>query len=277
MGRRGLFSVLASNFFKNISITSWLILINVFFFIISLFLGRFFDYLVLQPKLLFENYYIWTLITSMFMHAGFAHLLFNMFSLYFIGNFLEKIIGRKRFIYFYLISGILAGLFFSVLAYSFGYGFWTKIFGGPSVLAVGASGAIFGLLGLLAVLTPKSKVYLLAGPLIAIILQAILDSFVTNNSILTIVNLILGIYIFVAIFSIFSFSRKTIKIALPLELKFWLLPIIAIVPLILIGLVVPLPIGNMAHLGGLLTGLIYGFYLRKRYKKKVALLGKYFK
>lgn len=272
--KKSLFSVLVSNFFRNISITAWLIIINVFLFIISLFLGNYLNYLVLQPRLLFQNYYIWTLVTSMFLHAGFAHLFFNMFSLYFIGNFIEKIVGRKRFLYFYLASGIIAGLFFAILAYFFGFGLLERVFGSPSITAVGASGAIFGLLGILAVLTPRKKVYLIAGPLVAIIIQVLVESFITSSSVLTLVNLIVSVYFVFSIFAIFSFSRKFLRFALPLELEFWLLPFVAIIPLVIIGLFIPLPIGNTAHLGGLIAGLVYGIYLRKKYTKKIVMLNR---
>jgi len=59
-------------------------------------------------------------------------------------------------------------------------------------------------------------------------------------------------------------------------MKLWVAPIIAIVPLVLIGLFVDLPIGNSAHIGGLLIGLLYAFYLRKKYKRKTALIVDYF-
>ena len=72
----------------------------------------------------------------------------------------------------------------------------------------------------------------------------------------------------------FSFNPRTRKIAVPVGMPFWLLPIIAIVPLVIIGLFVQLPIGNTAHLGGLLAGLIYGLYLRMKYKKKVEVLNR---
>ena len=267
-----------------IKLTTWIIIINIIFFLFTLFAGALNEnctgickYIVLQPETLFKNYYIWTLVTSMFMHAGFAHLFFNMFSLFFIGDFVERIIGRKRFFWFYLVSGILAGLFFSVLSYSFGYGIGEKIFGSPTIIAVGASGAIFGLLGLLAVLTPRNRVYLIAGPLIAIIIQAIISNFVKISSVLALVNVLVSIYFLIAIFSFFSFNQRMMKFAIPLELEFWLLPIIAIIPLVIIGLFIQLPIGNMAHLGGLIAGLIFGFYLRRKYPKKVKILNKYFR
>ena len=108
---------------------------------------------------------IWTVLTSMFMHANSIHLFVNMVSLFFIGNFIEKLIGRKRFFWFYIISGIFAGLFFVFLSYYFGnliignFALGTRIFGNPETFAVGASGAIFALGGLLAVLTPNLRVY----------------------------------------------------------------------------------------------------------------------
>jgi membrane associated rhomboid family serine protease len=74
----------------------------------------------------------------------------------------------------------------------------------------------------------------------------------------------------------FSFNPKTRRFALPLEMPFWLLPIIAIVPLVVIGLFVELPIANSAHFGGLLVGLLYGLYLKIKYPKKTAIISRYF-
>jgi rhomboid protease GluP len=76
----------------------------------------------------------WRLITSAFLHSGFVHLALNMLSLYFLGSFAEVTFGRGRFLALYLTSGIAGGL-----AYLY--------FGSFNAPAVGASGAIFGLLG----------------------------------------------------------------------------------------------------------------------------------
>jgi rhomboid protease GluP len=76
----------------------------------------------------------WRLLFSMFLHSGIVHLGFNMLSLYFLGAFVEQEFGRGGFLALYLLSGISGGL-----AYLY--------FGGFNVPAVGASGAIFGLLG----------------------------------------------------------------------------------------------------------------------------------
>jgi len=267
------------NFF-NLSLTVWLIIINsvvsLAFFIANIFYPDLFNYLALTPAMIIQGQNLWTLVTSMFLHGSLAHLFFNMISLFFVGNFIEKIIGKKRFIRFYLIAGIFAGLFFSIVSGFFGFGIGEKIFGNPSVFGVGASGAIFGLLGLLAVLIPKKKIYLILGPLVAILIQSAAELFLAGNPILSALSFVLNIYILVSIFTIFSFNSKMRIISLPVELPFWLLPVVAIVPLVIFGIFVDLPIGNMAHLGGLIAGLIYGFYLRKKYKNKMKYLGKVF-
>jgi len=277
------------NFFSKLSITNWIILINVIVYLLMfLFIGilgaeKTFLFFALQPTAFFFGY-VWTLLSSMFMHSpsNIGHLLFNMLSLFFVGNFVEKIIGRKRFLWFYLISGIFAGFFHAALTYFFGVPFilseslkigslnWFRfgVFGSPEVFSVGASGAIFGLLGLLAVLIPNKKIYLIAGPLLAIVVQAMLSSIFPGAAFLEPLNLLIIIYFFVSIFSIFSLNPTMRKISLPLGMPLWLLPIVAIVPLVVIGLFVLLPIGNMAHLGGLLVGLAYGNHLRKKYPKK---------
>lgn len=76
----------------------------------------------------------WRLLASVFLHSGAIHLGFNMLSLYYLGSFVEESFGRGRFLALYILSGISGGV-----AYLY-FGDFT----GP---AVGASGAIFGLLG----------------------------------------------------------------------------------------------------------------------------------
>jgi membrane associated rhomboid family serine protease len=75
----------------------------------------------------------WRLLTSGFMHAGLAHLLFNMFSLYILGGLLEPAVGRLRFAIIYFVALLCGSL--GVLLVS------------PNEVTVGASGAIFGLMG----------------------------------------------------------------------------------------------------------------------------------
>jgi membrane associated rhomboid family serine protease len=86
----------------------------------------------------------WRLITSMFLHYGPLHLSLNMVSLYFAGSILEQVIGRWRYVLLYLVSG---------LAGAAGALYWT-----PHGLTVGASGAIFGVLGALLVLERRGAI-----------------------------------------------------------------------------------------------------------------------
>ncbi len=276
------------------SATAKIIAINVAIFIlftiISLFISpeKLINFLALQPISIINGQKLWTILTSMFIHASFFHLFVNMFSLYFIGNFVEKIIGKKRFIIFYILSGIFAGIFWAILSGYFAefHPILSNILGSPYIPGVGASGALFGLVGILAVLTPKSKVYLIAGPLIAIILESIIAAIFNQNglsdiapysSIMSLLSIVLTIYFMIAIFSMFSFDPKFRKIALPIELSMWVLPIIAIIPLIIVSIFIDLPIGNMAHLGGLIVGLTYAYYLRKKYPKRTKMLSRMFR
>jgi membrane associated rhomboid family serine protease len=75
----------------------------------------------------------WRLLTAGFLHAGLFHLMFNMFALYVLGSLLEPAVGRLRFGLIYLVS-LLAGSFGALLL-------------SPDSPTVGASGAIFGLMG----------------------------------------------------------------------------------------------------------------------------------
>lgn len=266
------------SFFGSFRINTILIALNVIFFIIfAMLISVNEKFIAINPSSIFAGQYLWTFLTSMFMHAGFAHLFFNMFSLFFIGTVVERIIGRKRYLWFYLASGIFAGLFFAALSFNFGNSeIGARIFGDPSILGVGASGAIFGLVGLLAVLIPYSKVYLILGPLIAIIADSLINSIPAFAPIKGVLSVLISVYLFVSIFAIFSFSDRFRKIAIPVGMPFWLLPLVAIVPLIIIGLFVSLPIGNTAHLGGFLFGIFYGIYLKTKYKKKTSMLSKHF-
>jgi membrane associated rhomboid family serine protease len=87
-----------------------------------------------------------TLITSMFLHGGIIHLLFNMLYLWIFGNNVEDFLGPFRFILFYLISGLGASL--------------THIISHPNsqVPMIGASGAIAGVLGAYFILYPNARV-----------------------------------------------------------------------------------------------------------------------
>lgn len=266
--------------FSNVSITWWIIAVNALIFLGEAILVAFYPdsikYFTLNATDILHGRYLWTLITHMFSHVNFFHLFVNMFSLWFVGSFVEKLMGRKRFFWFYLISGVFAGILAVILSGFFGYGILEKIVGDPTIPMLGASGAIFGIVGLLAVLVPYARVYLIAGPLIALIIQAIVGMIFKSASWLGAISFLINVYIILSIFMMFSLNARTRKIIVPIEMPFWLLPFVAIVPLIVIGLFVFLPIGNVAHFGGLLAGLAYGLYLRIKYKHKVMMLRRFF-
>lgn len=95
----------------------------------------------------------WTILTSLFIHANFAHIFGNMITLYFFGTYLSMLVGERYFLITYFIGGLLGNAF--LLIYEL-YAPW----GNPYVIGIGASGAIFALGGALAVLRPMARVYL---------------------------------------------------------------------------------------------------------------------
>jgi len=100
------------------------------------------------------------LVTSMFMHGGWEHILGNMLFLWVFGNNIEDSMGHTRFIVFYLLCGIVGGLahvFFSP---------------GSDVPAVGASGAISGVMGAYVVLYPQARVQTWFPPIFLIHVRA---------------------------------------------------------------------------------------------------------
>jgi membrane associated rhomboid family serine protease len=110
----------------------------------------------------------WRLFTSMFLHASFFHLAVNMYSLYFVGSIMEQVIGRWRFLLLYLASG---------LAGSAGALVWS-----PLQPTVGASGAIFGILGGLFLLERRRHIAT-GGQVAGIIVLNLVITFAFSSSI----------------------------------------------------------------------------------------------
>jgi membrane associated rhomboid family serine protease len=121
------------------SATKVLIGINVVVLLLDMFSGsRLTARGSMIPASVALDHEYWRMVTSMFLHAGVFHILFNMWALLVIGDFLERVLGTVRFLAVYLLSG-LAGSVLILIA------------GHPGVPTVGASGAIFGVFGALAV------------------------------------------------------------------------------------------------------------------------------
>lgn len=149
------------NLFKRISITTWIITINVIMFFVILISTYIrpenINYFAMNPSLILQGKYLITIITHMFSHYSPGHLFVNMFALASFGKLCEKIIGRKRFAIFYIFAGLIAALLSIILPVYFGYGFGENIFGSPNTYMLGASGAIFGIAGLFVILLPKLR------------------------------------------------------------------------------------------------------------------------
>jgi len=104
------------------------------------------DELGFSPHDLVDPSRAYTIMTSMYTHAGMGHLFFNLLGLILIGVVFEQKIGTRPYIMLYILSGICGSLAFAAIR-------WT----GPYVIAVGASGAIFGILGGFVRLFPRER------------------------------------------------------------------------------------------------------------------------
>jgi hypothetical protein len=178
----------------------WIALFCVIVFILQSIIPGFTDLFVLNQKALDGE--IWRFVSSIFLHGDLSHLAFNMFALLFFGFILEKTIGTKRFLISFLVSGVIANII-SINYYN---------------SSLGASGAIYGILGVLTILRPMMMVWafgLLMPMFVASIMWVIADVLrmqgvfgITNvGSIAHIsgiaVGIIFGIY--------FLINRKRIK------------------------------------------------------------------
>ncbi|MBC7219453.1 MAG: rhomboid family intramembrane serine protease [Hadesarchaea archaeon] len=150
----------------------------------------------------------WTIVTSIFVHGGFLHLLFNGLVLLSFGPILETRIGSKRFLYLFFGSGVLATL-------------GQLLFTAPEAIILGASGGLLGVMGTLTILAPNLPVLLF----------------------------------------------------LILPLKLWMATLgFGILSVLLVVFEVGGSIANVAHLVGLVAGLVYGYRLRKEERRKRELL-----
>ncbi|TBW28607.1 rhomboid family intramembrane serine protease [Gramella sp. KN1008] len=178
-----------------------LLIINVIFFIGSQLIGdAAYEYFALwfvkNP-----NFQVWQILTHMFMHGGFMHILFNMYALWAFGSPIEQMLGQKRFLFFYFSAGIGAAFLHTLVNfYAYQKGFngllelgWTP----PEIIdyireayaanrfripqgidegtlrsmlqaysnpAVGASGAIYGILVAFGMMFPNVQLFLLFVP-----------------------------------------------------------------------------------------------------------------
>jgi len=118
-------------------------------FLLQMFVSGWIDlYFGLVPILVWKKYFLWQLLTYMFLHGGFSHILFNLLALWMFGGELESYWGSKRFLFYFLFCGIGAGICTVVFTpYQF-------------IPVIGASGAIYGMLLAFGWLFPNRLIYI---------------------------------------------------------------------------------------------------------------------
>jgi len=147
----------------------WLCLACILIYLIQIAVPGFTDLFVLNQSSYFQ---IWRFVSAIFLHASPAHLIFNLFALALFGLILEKLIGGKKFLLIFFLSGILA----NVVAVNF------------YPASLGASGAIYGILGCLAFIRPTMPVFAFGLPMpmfiaaILWIIAAVLGIFVPSTT-----------------------------------------------------------------------------------------------
>ena len=115
------------------------------------------------------------LVTHMFLHGSFSHLFFNMFSLWMFGRYLEYDMGSKRFLTFYVVTGIGAAILYSLANWA-EIGYYRHLIGNPAVAnaylaplinvpTLGASGAVYGVLLAYGMIHPNEVLVLLFPPI----------------------------------------------------------------------------------------------------------------
>jgi len=136
--------------YSNANVAVWLIAINVAVFALEYLFPVVRAYLAMTPILVLSGW-LWQPFTYMFAHWDISHLLVNMLGILFFGTQVERELGSKEFLLYYLLTGFLAGVF-SFAVYLF--------LGGARVPLLGASGAIFAVLLAFATIFPQAEIYI---------------------------------------------------------------------------------------------------------------------
>ena len=132
------------------NVTAILVAVNIAVFCLTYFLFPRLTYtLALVPSSVYYGHSYWQFVTYMFTHGSVSHLLFNMLSLYIFGTAVERRVGSKEFLLYYMLTGTLCGLA------SYGVYYLAN----TNVVLLGASGAIYALLMLFSVLYPRAVIY----------------------------------------------------------------------------------------------------------------------
>ena len=153
-------------------VVTFFLALNILIFLVMLIpvIGKEVLYAGVGVNFLISDGEWWRLLTPMFLHGGIMHLLFNMFSLFIFGPELEKIAGKARFLTIYMLSGIFANIA-------------TFFLQAPNYQSLGASGAVFGILGAFGALVYYTKRILpqLRQIILPIIVVSIIMTYIQPN------------------------------------------------------------------------------------------------
>ena len=138
------------------TITSKLLAVNVFIFLLTTFSDSIFELLALTPSLAVEGM-LWQFFTYMYVHGGRAHIFFNMFALLMFGPTIEETMGSKKYFIFYTLCGLGSGLLHILIN------------GVGIIPLVGASGAIFGVVTAYGLMFSRNIIYVYFVPMPAIV------------------------------------------------------------------------------------------------------------
>ncbi len=132
----------------------WLLIVNIGIFILDYILQPsgttgFLHNFDLVPAQVVQTFAIWQLVTYMFLHTGVGHILWNMLSLWMFGAELERLWGTARFLRFYLLCGVFAGLTVVIFAY---------ILNSVNSRTIGSSGAVLAVLMAYALMFPDRTI-----------------------------------------------------------------------------------------------------------------------
>lgn len=163
-------------------VTKNIIIINALFFLAMYVTPRYGIDLTQMMGLHFflaSDFKIYQLLTYMFMHGNFAHILFNMFAVWMFGRIVESAWGSRRFLIYYLICGIGAGLFQEIAQYidyaASGMSAYDSVNIGTAIIpmdtylnmltTVGASGAVYGILLAFGLSYPEERLFIIPIPI----------------------------------------------------------------------------------------------------------------
>src|SRR5574344_107285 len=162
-------------------VTKNLIIINVIFFFATFVLTRYginLENLLGLHFFLASDFKLYQLLTYMYMHANFEHILFNMFAVWMFGRVLEQVWGGQRFLFFYIVCGLGAGLTQEIVQYAdffFSLSHYDGVNTGMGIIpmdtylnmmtTVGASGAVYGILLAFGMLFPNERLFIFPIPM----------------------------------------------------------------------------------------------------------------